>query len=179
MLIFTFESNAGPEGARIRWESKLASVQEAQVEAVRTLGELLRDDGPGFWISREARMTVFSGRGEALFEVVVSAVASPAVTVIAQNEPREDPGACRKALWEMREIAAAAALQDSPMTDQEALRTLSAIAAWVQSEAPTDSAACGTVIDLLVDLTSGVDIDALDDARALRLFRRVEKSLSV
>ena len=124
-------------------------------------------------------MTVFSCRGEVLFQLVVSAATPTPIAVIAQNERREDPGACRKALWEMREIVAAAALQDSPMSDQEALRTLAAIAAWVQSEAPTDSAACGTVIDLLVDLTTGVDIDALDDARALRLFRRVEKSLSV
>lgn len=179
MPSFIFESDAGPEGTRIRWESKLASVQEAQVEAVRTLGELLRDDGPGFWVLREARMTVFSWPAEVLFQSVVSAVAPKTLGAIAQNERREDPGACRKALWEMREIAAAAALQDSPMTDQEALRTLAAIAAWVQSETPNDSAACGTVIDLLVDLTTGVDIDALDDARALTLFRRIEKSLSV
>ncbi|MBE8335772.1 hypothetical protein IQA65_17000, partial [Leptospira borgpetersenii serovar Ballum] len=66
-----------------------------------------------------------------------------------------------------------------PMTDQEALHTLAAIAAWVQAEAPTDGAACGAVIDLLVDLTAGVDIDALDDAQALTLFRRIEKSLAV
>ncbi len=124
-------------------------------------------------------MTVFSCRGEVLFQVVVSAVAPTAVAASARNEREEDPNACRKALWEMREIAAAAALQGSPMTDQEALRTLAAIAAWVQSEAPTDSAACGTVIDLLVDLTAGVDIDALDDARAFTLFRQIEKSLSV
>lgn len=178
MLSFIFESDAGPEGARFRWEASLASMQEAQVEAVRTLGELLRDDGPGFWISREARMIVFSCQGEILFQLVVSVVATPAVAAIAPNERRENPDACRKALWEMREIAAAAALQDSPMTDQEALSTLAAIAAWVQSEAPTDSAACGTVIDLLVDLTAGVDIDALDDAQALTLFRRIENGLS-
>jgi len=96
MLSFIFESDAGPEGARFRWEASLASMQEAQVEAVRTLGELLRDDGPGFWISREARMIVFSCQGEILFQLVVSVVATPAVAAIAPNERRENPDACRR-----------------------------------------------------------------------------------
>ena len=179
MQSFVFESDAGPEGRRIRWESSLASVQEAQVEAVRTLGELLRDDGVVFWSSPEARMTVSSPQGEILFQLVLSAMGTPALAALVRDERQEDPEACRKALWEMREIAAAAALQDSPMTDQEALHTLAAIAAWVQAEAPTDGATCGAVVDLLVDLTAGVDIDALDDAQALTLFRRIEKSLAV
>lgn len=176
MQKFIFESDAGPEARRIRWESSLASVQEAQVEAVRTLGELLRDDGVVFWSSPEARMTVSSPQGEILFQLVLSSMGTAALAALVR---REDPDACRKALWEMREIAAAAALQDSPMSDQEALRTLAAIAAWVQAEAPTDGAACGAAIDLLVDLTAGVDIDALDDAEALTLFRLIEKSLVV
>ena len=179
MQSFIFESDAGPEGRRIRWESSLASVQEAQVEAVRTLGELLRDDGVVFWSSPEARMTVSSPQGEILFQLVLSSMGTAALAALVRAERREDPDACRKALWEMREIAAAAALQDSPMSDQEALRTLAAIAAWVQAEAPTDGAACGAAIDLLVDLTAGVDIDALDDAEALTLFRLIEKSLVV
>lgn len=121
-------------------------------------------------------MTVSSPRGEILFQLVLSSAGAPALT---DDQRREDPDACRRALWEMREIAAAAALQDSPMTDQEALHTLAAIAAWVQTEAPADGAACGTVIDLLVDLTAGIDIDALDDAQAMTLFRQIEKSLVV
>ncbi|WP_312145696.1 hypothetical protein [Brevundimonas sp.] len=88
-----------------------------------------------------------------------------------------DAAACRRALWEMREIAAAASLEGSAMTDQEALRTLSAIAAWVEAETPLDGAACGAAIQLLVDLTDGVDIDALDDRQALDLFRRVRNGL--
>lgn len=179
MQSFIFESDAGPEGERFSWESSLASVQEAQVEAVRTLGELLRDDGTAFWSSAEARMTVSSPQGEILFQLVLSSMGTPTLAALVQDERREDPDACRKALWEMREIAAAAALQDSPMSDQEALHTLAAIAAWVQAEAPADGAACGAVIDLLVDLTAGVDIDAMDDAQAMALFRRIEKSLVV
>ncbi|MGH7021848.1 MAG: DUF6894 family protein [Brevundimonas sp.] len=179
MQSFVFESDAGPEGRRIRWESSLASVREAQVEAVRTLGELLRDDGVVFWSSPEARMTVSSPQGEILFQLVLSSMGTPAPAALVRDERQEDPEACRKALWEMREIAAAAALQDSPMSDQEALHTLAAIAAWVQTKAPADGAACGAVIDLLVNLTVGVDIDALDDAQATTLFRRIEKSLAV
>lgn len=176
MQSFLFESDAGPDGRTFRWRSSLASVDEARVEAVRTLGELLRDDGAAFWSSREARMTVSSPRGEILFQLVLSSAGAPALT---DDQRREDPDACQRALWEMREIAAAAALQDSPMTDQEALHTLAAIAAWVQTEAPADGAACGTVIDLLVDLTAGIDIDALGDAQAMTLFRQIEKSLVV
>ena len=65
------------------------------------------------------------------------------------------------------------------MTDQEALQTLSAIAAWVQAESPADGAACGAVIDLLVDLTDGVDIGALADDQARDLFRRIKARLAV
>lgn len=171
MQSFIFESDAGPEGATRRWESSLGSVEEARVEAVRTLGELLRDDGPRFWASREARMAVYSCRGEILFQLVLSSAAPPL-------DEQEDPDACRRALWEMREIAAAAALQDSPMSDQEALHTLAAIAAWVRTKTPADGAACEAVIELLVELTDGVDIDALDDAQALALFNRIEKTLA-
>lgn len=176
MQSFLFESDAGPEGARFSWESSLASLQEARVEAVRTLGELLRDDGAAFWVSREARMTVSSPHGEILFQLVLSSITSPGPGAVA---PEEDADACRRALWEMREIAAAASLQDSPMSDQEALQTLSAIAAWVQAESPADGAACGAVIDLLVDLTDGVDIGALADDQARDLFRRIKARLAV
>ncbi len=86
-------------------------------------------------------------------------------------------GVCRRALWEMREIAAAASLTDSPMTDQEALHTLSAIAAWVEAEAPRDGAACRAVIHLVIELTGAVDIEALDDGEAETLFHQVEEEL--
>ncbi|WP_433950575.1 hypothetical protein [Brevundimonas bullata] len=76
----------------------------------------------------------------------------------------------------MREIAAAASLTDSPMTDQEALHTLSAIAAWVEAEAPRDGAACRAVIHLVIELTGAVDIEALDDGEAETFFTRLKKS---
>ncbi|QYC10674.1 hypothetical protein KWG63_14795 [Brevundimonas nasdae] len=156
----------------------MASVRDAQVEAVRTLGEMLRDDGPEFWKSEETGMTVFSANGEILFRLLLSSVVSPTLTDPTADITRDDPDACRKALWEMREIAAAASLQDSPMTDQEALRTLTAIAGWVQAEAPTDGSACGDVVGFVTDVTAGVDIDALDRHQAMELFRQVEDRLA-
>lgn len=77
----------------------------------------------------------------------------------------------------MREIAAAASLTDSPMTDQEALHTLSAIAAWVEAETPRDGAACRAVIHLVIELTGAVNIEALDDGEAETLFHQVEEEL--
>jgi len=183
MQTFIFESDAGVGGRSLKWAAPLDSVQDARIEAVRTLGELLRDDGPTFWACDGARMTVSLVDGEPLFHLVVNPVIfsdgdsgeAPAVARGRMIDP--DAAACRRALWEMREIAAAASLEDSAMTDQEALHTLAAIAAWVEAEAPLDGAGCGSAIRLLQGLTDGVDIDALDDREALNLFRQVRRGL--
>ncbi|WP_292037171.1 MULTISPECIES: DUF6894 family protein [unclassified Brevundimonas] len=79
MQTFIFESDAGVGGQNFKWAAPLASIQDAQIEAVRTLGELLRDDGPMFWACEGARMTVSLVEGEPLFQLVVNRVISSAV----------------------------------------------------------------------------------------------------
>lgn len=86
---------------------------------------------------------------------------------------QRDPQTCRRALREIGEIAAVAVLPDSQMTDQEALQNIAAIAEWVRTEAPRAGADCGDLVQRLHGMTSGVDIDALDDRAALSLFSEV------
>lgn len=88
-----------------------------------------------------------------------------------------DPLECRRALREIGEIAAVAVLQDSRMTEQEALQTIAAIADWVDEEPGGDPAACGKVIHRLHGMTCGVDFDALGDRAATNLFAEVRLAL--
>lgn len=88
-----------------------------------------------------------------------------------------DPDTCRRALREIGEIAAVAALENSRMTDQEALQTMSAIAGWVMETAPGAGADCGDVIRWISALTSGADLQALEDRAALDLFARMLEAL--
>ncbi|HEY0102529.1 MAG TPA: hypothetical protein VGB60_03580 [Brevundimonas sp.] len=85
----------------------------------------------------------------------------------------QDPHTCRRALREIGEIAAVAVLDDSQMTDQEALQNIAAIAEWVLDEAPGARADCGDVIRRLERMTDGVDFDGLDDRAAQALFGEV------
>ncbi|KIC55169.1 hypothetical protein RM53_15460 [Brevundimonas nasdae] len=64
---FVFTSDAGT--SLMTWSSDLMSVQDAKIEAVRTLGELLSDDGPEFWVSHAVEMTVSNGTGLNLFRL--------------------------------------------------------------------------------------------------------------
>ena len=84
-----------------------------------------------------------------------------------------DPLTCRRALREIREIAAVALLDGAQMSEQEALQTIGAIAGWVAeagSSAPKD---CGDVIRRLDALVGSTDIDDMDDRTAMTLFREV------
>ena len=81
-----------------------------------------------------------------------------------------DPQTCRRALREIGEIAAAARLEDSQMSDQEALQSIAAIAEWVLDEAPGARADCGDVVRRLERMTAGVDFEALGDREAQALF---------
>jgi len=81
-----------------------------------------------------------------------------------------DPQTCRRALREIGEIAAVAGLEDSQMTDQEALQSIAAIAEWVIEEAPGARADCGEVVRRLERMTAGVDFEALGDREAQGLF---------
>lgn len=89
-----------------------------------------------------------------------------------------DPNTCRRALREIAEIAAVAVLEDSQMTDQEALQTIAAIANWVAEEDPAARADCGDVIRSISTLTVGADFASMGDRDAVTLFRRVLQTLS-
>ena len=88
-----------------------------------------------------------------------------------------DPNTCRRALREINEIAAVARLQDSRMTQQEALQTIAAIAEWVDDEQPRSREACGEVVRRLHVLTDDTDFDGLDDREAVDLFAQVVATL--
>lgn len=64
---FVFTSDAG--ASSMTWSSDLDSLWDAKIEAVRTLGELLSDDGPQFWDHHAAEMTVCDERGARLFRL--------------------------------------------------------------------------------------------------------------
>lgn len=82
-----------------------------------------------------------------------------------------DALACRRALREIREIAAVAVLDGAQMSEQEALQTIAAIADWVPHD--DASAECGDVIRRLDALIGSADIERMDDPAALGLFRDV------
>lgn len=88
------------------------------------------------------------------------------------TSPR-DPQTCRRALREIGEIAAVTGLEDSRMSDQEALGSIAAIAEWVLETAPGARADCGDVVRRLERMTAGVDVEALDDREAQALFGEV------
>ena len=73
---FTFKSDAGPAGDR-EWSADLETVWAAKVEAVRTLGELLREDGPVFWANHPIQMLVSDDQGLALFRLDLGAHEAP------------------------------------------------------------------------------------------------------
>ncbi len=86
---------------------------------------------------------------------------------------RSDPDTCRRALHEIGKIAAVATLENSRMTEQEALQTMSDIADGVAQTAPGARADCGDVVRSLRDLTARTGLQTLDDRSALDLFARV------
>lgn len=88
-----------------------------------------------------------------------------------------DANACRRALREINEIAAVARLQDSRMTEQEALQTIAAIAEWVDDEKPRSREACSKVVRQLHQMTDDTDFEALDDGQAVALFGQVLQAL--
>ena len=88
----------------------------------------------------------------------------------------DDVFACRRALREIREIAAVALLDGALMSEQEALKTIGAIADWTTDEGAAQ-ADCGDLIRRLDRIIGAVDIDAMDDRGALDLFREVTQLL--
>lgn len=66
-----------------------------------------------------------------------------------------------------------AVLQDTRMSEPEALQSIAAIAEWVRDEAPGDGADCGDVIRRLNALTARIDHEAISDREAEVLFDQV------
>ena len=77
-MIFRFESDAGVHG-RQSWSAELATVRDAQIQAIRTLGELLSEDGSQFWVEEEVSMTVSDADGLILFRLDLGAIRSAAL----------------------------------------------------------------------------------------------------
>ncbi|TFW14357.1 hypothetical protein EGY25_03940 [Brevundimonas intermedia] len=78
-MIFRFESDAGVHGHQ-SWSAELATVRDAQIQAIRTLGELLSEDGSQFWKEEEVSMTVSDTNGLTLFRLDLGAVKAPALS---------------------------------------------------------------------------------------------------
>ena len=74
MPVFTFATDAGlgiAAAPRIA-TMDLATVEDARVEAVRYLGELLREDGIQFWRYEQGRMRVADQDGRHQFTLTLS-----------------------------------------------------------------------------------------------------------
>jgi hypothetical protein len=91
---------------------------------------------------------------------------------------QSDPSICRRALHDIGAIAAVAVLENSQMTEQEALQAIAAIADRVAGEAPGARADGGDVIRQIGGLTARGTLEALDDRAALYLFARVIETLA-
>lgn len=89
----------------------------------------------------------------------------------------EDALACRRALREIREIAAVAVLDGGQMSNLEALQTIAAIAGWVADETGSAPRDCGDVIRRLDALIGQTDVEVMDDHATLALFRDVNAVL--
>ena len=85
----------------------------------------------------------------------------------------QDAFACRRALREIREIAAVAILDGAQTSDQEALQTIAAIAGWAAEETGATPPDCGDVIRRLDAMIGEADIETMDDRTAMEVFRNV------
>lgn len=85
----------------------------------------------------------------------------------------KDALACRRALREIREIAAVALLDDAQISEQEALQTMAAIAGWAAEDTGSAPLDCGNVIRRLGAVIGEAEIESLDDRSAMDLFKTV------
>jgi hypothetical protein len=84
----------------------------------------------------------------------------------------DDPLACRRALREIREIAAVALLDGAQMSEHDALKTIAAIAQWTTEEVAESPGHCGDLIAGLDALLASEDLERLDDRSAMDLFNK-------
>lgn len=85
----------------------------------------------------------------------------------------KDALACRRALREIREIAAVALLDGAQISEQESLQTIAAIAGWAVEDTGSAPPDCGDMIRRLDDAIGEIDIETLDDRTAMDLFQNV------
>lgn len=85
----------------------------------------------------------------------------------------KDALACRRALREIREIAAVALLDGAQISEQESLQTIAAIAGWALEDTRSAPPDCGDMIRRLDAAIGEVDIETLDDRTAMDLFQAV------
>ncbi|MET3780737.1 hypothetical protein ABIC32_001382 [Brevundimonas sp. 1080] len=86
---------------------------------------------------------------------------------------KQDAIACRRALREVREIAAVALLDGAQTSIQEALQTIAAIAGWATEETDFTPPDCGEVLRCVDAMIGREDIETMDDRTAITLFRNV------
>ncbi len=79
MAKYSFRTDGGLGAEIAPIEIEIATLREAQLEAVAYLGETLRDRPERFWKHQEATMTVSDGAGLILFTLNLSAVLAPAL----------------------------------------------------------------------------------------------------
>lgn len=84
-----------------------------------------------------------------------------------------DALACRRALREIREIAAVTLLDGAQISEQESLQTIAAIAGWAVDDTGSAPPDCGDMIRRLDAAIGEVDIETLDDRTATDLFHDV------
>lgn len=75
MPLYRFQTDAGPTDLRtIVAEHDLPSLEAAKIQSVRYLGELLKDDGPEFWVQKSAVMSVSEEDGDVIFTLRLALV---------------------------------------------------------------------------------------------------------
>lgn len=84
-----------------------------------------------------------------------------------------DAVACRRALREIREIAAVTVLDGSQMTEQEALEMIAAIAGWAADDSRAAPRECSDVLRRVDGLIGETHVESLDDQAAFALFHKV------
>lgn len=63
----------------MKWLADLESVRDAKEQAVRTIGEMLRDDAASVWADRGATMTVSDASDLMLFRIDINTINAPAL----------------------------------------------------------------------------------------------------
>lgn len=74
-------------------------------------------------------------------------------------------------------MAAVAVLQDSQMSDQEALEIIGAIAGWVDKASDRSRENCGRVVHRIHEIIGTSDVDTLTDREAGLLLSQVGLAL--